>query len=127
MCIRDSICKDENAVLAASEEESSAFTNSCFSGNETVLSIFSPSNTNLNQKIALYPIPVTNELILELEVPTAISKIEILDMNGRLLLSQPGTTNKKTQLDTSLLSNGSYIFRIFDKDGQKNESIKFIK
>lgn len=75
----------------------------------------------------IYPIPVTNELYLEVKDPASILLVEILDMHGRVILSQSGITDLKTQLDTSLLANGMYLLRIFNKNTQKHSSIKFVK
>ena len=91
-----------------------------------VTSILAPADTVTNA-FNIYPIPVTNELYFETEDPSSVLTIEIFDMNGRTILSQSGITDVITQLDTSTLANGMYIFRIFDKNSLEYTTIEFVK
>ena len=85
------------------------------------------SNDTATNTFNIYPVPVTNELYFEAKDTSSVFNIEILDMNGRVILSQAGTTDSLTQLDTSLLSKGMYIFRIFDENTLEYTSIPFVK
>ena len=97
-----------------------------FNGSET-LSTKSITDITSDKKITIYPVPVKDELYLSTENPESILKIEIIDMNGRILFSQSTITNNNTQLDTSSLTDGMYIFRVFEKNTLKTTTIPFVK
>jgi len=79
--------------------------------------------------VSLYPNPVTDELKITYESNTTRSwKVEILDMQGRVLhkevILSPGGINHAT-IPVSQLGKGLYLCRM--QYGDKSETVKFIK
>ncbi|HEY6143579.1 MAG TPA: leucine-rich repeat protein [Flavobacterium sp.] len=77
-----------------------------------------------NQKEAvLYPNPFSNELFLDLNT-AEVTELEVLDINGKSLLSK--TTNTETNvLDTSYLPSGMYFIKV--SSGNTSSVKKMIK
>lgn len=79
--------------------------------------------------VSLYPNPVTDELKITYESNTTRSwKVEILDMQGRVLhkevILSPSGINQAT-IPVSQLGKGLYLCRM--QHGDKSETVKFIK
>jgi photosystem II stability/assembly factor-like uncharacterized protein len=64
----------------------------------------------------VYPIPVSNELVIE--TPESISpfSVEIRSINGSLISSQYGTYQHKTTLDLSMFPSGTYFLRLYHNE-----------
>jgi hypothetical protein len=77
---------------------------------EFTLTPLSVSDINKNE-IAIYPNPVKE--IINFKSPNNISKIEIYDLSGKLLLSK--STENIDNLDIHNLSNAIYIVKIYSK------------
>ncbi|MCB1127582.1 MAG: T9SS type A sorting domain-containing protein [Verrucomicrobiae bacterium] len=61
----------------------------------------------------LLPNPATDRLFVELpEGLVTVDRVEVLDLSGRILLSERPTTTGSMWLDVSRLSAGSYLVRI---------------
>lgn len=95
---------------------------------------FSPISTatkTLDSKSAfsLFPNPVTNEFQLSYESSEAKTlNVEIIDLQGRVLLRQTTSSQYGTNLNrisVSQLKKGLYICRVYN--GEKFETIKFFK
>lgn len=74
------------------------------------------------ENISVYPNPARDELNINATNDIIISKIEITDVNGRLILSKNKDFNK---IDVEKLQQGIYLLKISHDD--KNEILKFIK
>jgi len=70
-------------------------------------------------EVSIYPNPVNNTLFIE---GNDITRIEIYDMQGRIIKSEVKTTN---QLNVSDLNQGIYMIKVQTVDGQK--IMKFVK
>lgn len=64
-----------------------------------------------DQNVLYYPNPVDQELTIEFEQEfTGI--VEVIDMNGRLLLQEKRSKSLRTTLNTSSLSPGTYLLKM---------------
>ena len=60
----------------------------------------------------IYPFPVEHQLQFY-SANAILNKIEIIDLNGRIVLSQNSINANKINLDVNSLSSGIYITNIF--------------
>lgn len=67
-------------------------------------------------KFNIYPNPVDDILTIDFETHFSSAKIEILDINGRLILSEE-LSNARPQVDVSSFAAGTYICRVLSKEG----------
>jgi parallel beta-helix repeat protein len=67
-----------------------------------------------NQEIQVFPNPLKEECFVQSNGP--ISRIEIIDMEGRMLLKQEGNGLPTILLNTSVLPKGIYLIRVFSQD-----------
>ncbi|MDC0015487.1 T9SS type A sorting domain-containing protein, partial [Flavobacteriales bacterium] len=116
------ICKDSTATLTVSTELSTAFTNTCFSGNVTSLD---EDRVSLNQ-VSIYPNPTSTSINI---VTTQMNfsqedRIDLLSLTGKLIYSQD-FNSKNTTIDLSLLPAGVYVLNVISNN--KNTSYKVIK
>jgi hypothetical protein len=70
-----------------------------------------------HSSINVYPNPAND--VINIEYNKKINRVNILDINGKLLLSQ----NKTTEINTSKIPNGYYVLKLLTDDG----NIKFSK
>ncbi len=102
------ICKDSTAILAASTELSTAFSNDCYSG------LVSTNNYELNDEysIDIYPNPTVSDIILSTTEISFSEKDKILLYNvlGELLHTS-NITNQQTILSLSFYPSGIYLLR----------------
>lgn len=84
-------------------------------------------NNSDNQKISVYPNPVSSILNIDLRnMAEDNGTIQILSMNGSLLKSIPVPSGEKLlQIDVSGFAQGVYLCKIIY--AAKSETIKFIK
>jgi hypothetical protein len=66
----------------------------------------------LKSVINIYPIPASQKLMIDTKFP--IEKIELLDLNGKLLI-----TTKALNFDISNINNGFYILNVYFKSGER--------
>jgi uncharacterized repeat protein (TIGR01451 family) len=69
-----------------------------------------------NSQIKLYPNPATNTLTMEYSDWKNESTLQLVDITGKLMLSQP-ISGKTTQLDINNLPNGMYLYRVLSVNG----------
>jgi aminopeptidase YwaD len=60
-------------------------------------------------EIAVYPIPAQNLLFVELPENERIETITLMDLQGKVLLSQSDFNSNQTRLNIAELNNGMYI------------------
>jgi hypothetical protein len=99
----------------------------CFSGCATCATGLA-ENANANRTI-IYPNPATNQFTIypESSGRFTISKIELYDAQGHLLISQQQTTNNKQQtFDISPLKSGIYLLRISDTESAHVTTTKLV-
>lgn len=75
--------------------------------------------------IKLYPNPVNDILTLSMSENISLTKLEIVDINGRLIKSISAERNLNNQIDTSELTQGLYLLNIYSESGKLTS--KFIK
>ena len=87
--------------------------NGCTSDNSDTLSyIYSDSKSwNLNQKINIYPLPVTQ--FLNIESSSEIESIEVSGIAGNVIINQPNIKTQKHKIDMSPYSPGIYILKVY--------------
>ena len=69
------------------------------------------AENNAQNNSILYPNPIHHEAILELKNSNN-SKLEIYDMNGKMVLRKSLINNSKNTIDTSNLPKGLYLFKV---------------
>jgi hypothetical protein len=77
-----------------------------------------------NHKTLLYPNPARDYLFLNDENVENPGKIEIFDMQGKLVKQ---FDNQQKSLKVRDLSSGMYMYSVFDKNGRIIHSDKFYK
>jgi len=89
-------------------------------------SLSSVNEEELQREITLYPNPAQQSLTISYNGVLKHPKVEIFNLEGRLIKSIDNKTNiKKLMVDVSSLSNGVYLLRLEDKE--KAITKKFIK
>ncbi len=78
--------------------------------------VYEQSNLGLGNSMAdrikLYPNPARHFVSLELENPTSIKALSVVDISGKLVFSQTPFNNHKPTLDVSGLTPGIYLVKI---------------
>ncbi|WP_104735710.1 DUF7619 domain-containing protein [Hanstruepera ponticola] len=82
----------------------------------TTFQTLSVEENQLGDAITVYPIPTSR--LLHINTQLVIQKVEIYDVQGRLVVSQNTNQNKET-LNTSALTKGVYFVKIKTKNGQQ--------
>jgi hypothetical protein len=90
------------------------------------LTLATTSNELVNNRFYAYPNPVTSVLhITNLDQTQPISRLEIVSLQGRLLLEQNSLDTNTTQVDIATLPQGMYFCKI--TSNSKAQTIKFLK
>jgi hypothetical protein len=71
-------------------------------------------NFTLKNNLQFYPNPTKNELFIDTK-DLNNTKLEVLDINGKTLFNRD--LNVNNTIDTSILSNGIYLFKITSDEG----------
>ena len=74
--------------------------------------------------VTVYPIPANN--LINLKMNTTINKVEVLNVNGQVVIETIIDKNEGT-LNTSMLSNGMYFLRITNTNGISMKKIQISK
>ncbi|MFT5753514.1 MAG: Leucine-rich repeat (LRR) protein [Flavobacterium sp.] len=86
----------------------------------TTFQVLSNSIITIDNSVGVYPNPVND--MVNIKANTAISSIEIYDVQGRIVHKK--ITNQKTEsIDVSAYSNGIYFLKIKTQVGEKVEKI----
>lgn len=94
--------------------------------NFTDLTLATTSNELVNNRFYVYPNPVTSVLhITNLDQTQTISRLEIVSLQGRLLLEQNSLDTNTTHVDIATLPQGMYFCKITSNN--KAQTIKFLK
>jgi len=81
----------------------------------------------LVRTLKIYPNPASLSVMIEnLEFQGELSKIILLDVNGRMVLSQPVILYERRNLDISTLRNGVYILKVLSKDDEPKGQARII-
>ncbi|MEN0080747.1 T9SS type A sorting domain-containing protein, partial [Flavobacterium lindanitolerans] len=98
-------------------------TNDRYTPREIGCSALSVDNPVVDLEMAqIYPNPVNAVLNIETSL-SQLEKIELYDMQGRLILIKNTKTETKTLLDISNVISGSYIVKLFTDKGIQNAKI----
>jgi hypothetical protein len=75
--------------------------------------------------ISVYPNPATSQLIISNPSNATSLKVEMLDMNGRIVLVENKALNNATETTLAIgnLERGIYTLRIYNNEGQKTFKI----
>jgi hypothetical protein len=79
-----------------------------------------------NNNVKLYPNPAHSSISLYLNKASTDNIIKISNEYGQIVLTKK-VTNTQENLDVSKLSTGIYMISVFDKDGKKLYTDKFLK
>jgi len=94
--------------------------------NFTDLTLGTTSKELVNNRFYVYPNPVMSVLHITNQDPTQpISRLEIISLQGRLLLEQNPLDTTTTQVDVATLPQGLYFCKITSNN--KTQTIKFLK
>jgi hypothetical protein len=93
--------------------------------NWTEIATSAIEEVNKNMNVAISPNPVSEWL--DIISGTGISRIEIYDSSGRMLLAESVQNNTNYRLNISSLQGGWYLLNIFDAAGKKVKEHKLIK
>ena len=94
--------------------------------NFTDLTLATTSKELVNNRFYVYPNPVKSVLHITNQDPTQpISRLEIVSLQGRLLLEQNSLDTNTTQVDVATLPQGMYFCKITSNN--KTQTIKFLK
>jgi hypothetical protein len=97
-------------------------TNGCVGYSDTIyVTITNVNEIDDNNTIKIYPNPAKDFITIE-NSDIILSKIEVLDLSGKIMLKQEDNSNKIT-IDISNLEKGTYFIKINDF----KENIKFVK
>lgn len=76
------------------------------------------------EKTKVYPNPVTDKLIIEMENPSEETQISVFDYSGRVIYNQTSTEFvKKHEIDFSPLKRGLYMVKIRNSDQVSNHLV----
>ncbi len=113
---------DGTKIFTAEEEPTlSVYTVKMWSINVTGIS----NINNQNSFYKIYPVPVTQNLSIEIMNESKVKRIELFDLQGKLLSTQ-NSEGKKFSLDVHSLISGTYLLKLVHNDG-KIDFEKFIK
>lgn len=76
-----------------------------------------------NNAIAIYPNPSTGVLTLSSSIALNHATIQVIELNGRVLIEQKEENMSIKKLDLSFLSNGLYIIRLQSDEGELSSKI----
>jgi hypothetical protein len=97
-------------------------TNGCVGYSDTIyVTITNINEIDENNTIKIYPNPAKDFITIE-NSDIILSKIEVLDLSGKVILKQEDNSNKIT-IDISNLEKGTYFIKI----NEFKEPIKFVK
>ena len=93
----------------------------CFKASDLGINFEPVSTSNIDETTSsfkVFPNPVSNTLYLKLTEQLTASKVEILDINGKLVLKE-WVYDNYNQIDISNLLNGIYLVNVTDEKGAK--------
>lgn len=111
---------DTNSVYIAGDDGSIAN----FGGIGGITTTINEATIFENNQINIYPNPASTQITIELLSPAKNTSIEIIDMQGKIVLSK-NTNSHKTAINIEQLSKGFYFVRINNSNQTQIE--KFIK
>jgi Secretion system C-terminal sorting domain len=86
----------------------------------TPCSLLGVNHNELDVNLRIYPNPVINTLSIEAKV--TILKIELIDINGRVILSQ-SVNNNATNVNLESISSGVYLLKANTNEGTSTQKI----
>ena len=105
---------DGTKIFTAEEEHPSyAHTVKMWSINATGIS----NINNQNSFYKIYPVPVAQNLSIEIMNESKVERIELFDLQGKLLSTQ-NSEGKKFSLDVHSLISGTYLLKLVYDDGK---------
>lgn len=83
------------------------------------------TNESKNWETMIYPNPAETEVIIDINRNETSWEIELLSLDGKILLNQKVSASYKTNLSLSTLSPGLYLIKV--KTGQDSKTYKLLK
>ena len=95
---------------------------------KTRLDLELPGRTPINSgDLIMYPNPAQNELNFYLNGGNNIERVQLFDMNGKLMLDTGRINDRFAQIDINQLIDGMYLAKIFSEQGVINKRIQVTK
>lgn len=113
------ICKDDSAILTASTELSTAYTNACYSG-------FSVGVEDQQQEtFKIYPNPTTGTV--QIDFPNAVERtVEVYDLTGKSILSER-TKSEQANFNLHSVETGVYLLKITEAMGISFSKVSVVR
>lgn len=73
------------------------------------------------------PIPATDVLKIHLSRETPRANVQVISMEGRILMDIQNVAAQDYQLDVNALASGMYLLRVTDTKGQNAATLRFLK
>lgn len=87
--------------------------------------ILSVEHTEIRDNLIVYPNPSTDYLHINLKEQSNYSKVQLYNLEGKLLYTQNDTNETRLELDITWLSKGSYILKL--EQAKTLKTFKIIK
>ena len=81
----------------------------------TTCATLSNNSFSINSKLKIYPNPTQNDVTIQFDALTN-PKLQVLDINGRILMNQE-LNNTSNTINTSNLPTGLYLFKVSSNEG----------
>ncbi len=94
---------------------------------QPIIEISSIDDLAIIKNICIYPNPTAEQLSIECPIKNLPLQIELLDMNGKQLLTKEWKQNSTYMLPMSLYSSGSYFLRIKSIRENKENTYTVVK
>ena len=91
--------------------------------NFSACSSLSTNDTVLEEGIALYPNPATDVVNISNNSPISLEKVDVIDINGRLILSKELNNYSTERISVNQLRSGIYFFRIIGDNATATKKI----
>ncbi len=89
-------------------------------------SVMAVNNMEANDEITAYPNPAVDIVFIKGN-STEPLKLDIIDINGRILSEQELQNNNDREVNMTNYTNGTYFFKVYQLDGQLVNTIKIEK
>jgi hypothetical protein len=76
--------------------------------------------------VKMYPVPVQNELNIALTPGEEVVKYEVIDLSGKVIITESTITNNTTKLYVSTIPKGEYLLKVYKRDATIQVS-RFVK
>jgi hypothetical protein len=76
--------------------------------------------------VKIYPVPASDKLVVQMSDNSSYTNIQIIDMTGRVVMTQD-VISKTQQMNVASLQSGVYIIRLKDDSGNQTYTSRIVK